>query len=219
MKTIGTIALLTVALFISGAALQAQEDVGRKNDTGMMIADKVIMYIPNRIVELFDIFSLELGSGATAKLGVRLTHAFGIGAGIGPSGKVVKGFNRTYGFALDDGWQAYFLAIGKGDLTREYTVGNLPDFWYIYSGMQTPGESIFANKVKDYWALEVDAAALAVAGGEIRASSAEHRGFLHRYFLLRSARQRLQAAGGLRKFFADAPPPGSVFSVLRREFP
>ena len=161
MKTIGTIALLTVALFISGAALQAQEDVGRKNDTGMMIADKVIMYIPNRIVELFDIFSLELGSGATAKLGVRLTHAFGIGAGIGPSGKVVKGFNRTYGFALDDGWQAYFLAIGKGDLTREYTVGNLPDFWYIYSGMQTPGESIFANKVKDYWALEVDAAALA----------------------------------------------------------
>ena len=159
MKTIGKIALLAVTLFAFGATVQAQ-DVGQKNTTGRVIADKIIMYIPNRIVDFFDIFSLEFGSGATAKLGVRATHAFGIGAGVGPSGKVVKGFNRTYGFALDDGWQAYFLAMGKGDLTREYTIGNLPDFWYIYSGMQMPHESIFADRVKDYWALEVEAAAL-----------------------------------------------------------
>ena len=159
MKTIGKIALLAVTLFAFGATVQAQ-DVGQKNTTGRVIADKIIMYIPNRIVDFFDIFSLEFGSGATAKLGVRATHAFGIGAGVGPSGKVVKGFNRTYGFALDDGWQAYFLAMGKGDLTREYTIGNLPDFWYIYSGMQMPNESIFADRIKDYWALEVEAAAL-----------------------------------------------------------
>ena len=160
MKTIGKIALLTVTLFAFGA-VQAQDEVGQKTTTGRIIADKLIMYIPNRIVELFDIFSLELGSGVTAKLGVRATHAVGIGAGIGPTAKAVKGFNRTYGFALDDGWQAYFLAVGKGDLTREYTVGNVPDFWYIYDGMQMPGEPIFADKVKDYWALEVEAAALA----------------------------------------------------------
>ncbi len=160
MKTIGKIALLAVTLFAFGATVQAQEDVGQKNSTGRIIADKVIMYIPNRLAELLDIFSLELGSGATAKLGVRATHALGIGAGVGPSGKIVKGFNRTYGLALDDGWQAYIVATGKGDLTREYTIGNLPDFWYIYSGMQKPNESIFADKTKDYWALEVEAAAL-----------------------------------------------------------
>ena len=160
MKTIGKIALLTVTLFAFGA-VQAQDNIDQKASTSRIIADKVIMYIPNRIVELFDIFSLELGSGVTAKLGVRLTHAVGIGAGIGPTVKAVKGFNRTYGFALDDGWQAYFLPVGKGDLTREYTIGNVPDFWYIYSGMQTPGEPIFADKIKDYWAIEVEAAALA----------------------------------------------------------
>ena len=94
MKTIGKIALLAVTLFAFGATVQAQ-DVGQKNTTGRVIADKIIMYIPNRIVDFFDIFSLEFGSGATAKLGVRATHAFGIGAGVGPSGKVVKGFNRS----------------------------------------------------------------------------------------------------------------------------
>ena len=31
---------------------------------------------------------------------------------------------------------------------------------YIYSGMQMPNESIFADRIKDYWALEVEAAAL-----------------------------------------------------------
>ena len=162
MKTIGKTALLALVLFAFGAVAQAQDDAAnQKNSMCRIIADKAIMYIPNRIVELFDIFSLELGSGITAKLGVRATHAVGIGAGIGSSAKVAKGFNRTYGVALDDGWQAYFLAVGKGDLTREYTIGNLPDFWYVYNGMQLPSEPIFVEKTKDYWALEVEAAALA----------------------------------------------------------
>ena len=58
MKTIGKIALLAVTLFAFGATVQAQ-DVGQKNTTGRVIADKIIMYIPNRIVDFFDIFSLE----------------------------------------------------------------------------------------------------------------------------------------------------------------
>ena len=53
MKTIGKIALLAVTLFAFGATVQAQ-DVGQKNTTGRVIADKIIMYIPNRIVDFFD---------------------------------------------------------------------------------------------------------------------------------------------------------------------
>ena len=43
MKTIGKIALLTVTLFAFGA-VQAQDDVGQKNSTCRIIADKAIMY-------------------------------------------------------------------------------------------------------------------------------------------------------------------------------
>ena len=161
MKTIGKIALLAVVLCAFGTTVQAQDDIGQKSNTAKVITDKLIMYVPNRIMDLLDIFTFELGTGATAKLSLRATHAFGIGGGIGPTGKIVKGFNRTYGLALDNGYQAFFLAMGKGDITREYTTGNLPDYWYVYNGMQVPSDSIFADKIKDYWALEVEAALLA----------------------------------------------------------
>ncbi|OQA87903.1 MAG: hypothetical protein BWY31_00557 [Lentisphaerae bacterium ADurb.Bin242] len=166
MKKIASAALFAFALFTATACLNAQE--AEKPSWGRIAADKALMYIPNRIVELFDIFSLELESGVTVKCGVRLTHAFGFGAGIGPSGKLSKDFNRTYGTSLNNGYQAYFLALGIGDETREYTYGNLPPYWYQYEGVQLPTDRIFAvEKVKDYWALEAGAAFLVGAKAAI----------------------------------------------------
>ena len=159
MKKIASATVLTLALFAAAACLNAQE--AEKPSVGQVITDKALMYIPNRIVELFDTFSMDIETGATAKFGVRLTHAFGLGAGIGPSGKVSKDFNRTYGCSLNNGYQAYFLALGIGDETREYTTGNLPAYWYQYEGFQIPSDRIFAvEKVKDYWTIEAGATAL-----------------------------------------------------------
>ncbi len=164
MKKVVSAAFIAFAMFTATATLHAQEV--EKPSLEKTITDKVIMYIPNRIVDLFDIFSIEVETGATAKCGFRLTHAFGIGAGIGPSGKLSKDFNRTYGVSLNNGYQAYFLAMGVGDETREYTYGNLPPYWYQYDGFQVPSDRIFAvEKVKDYWCLEAGVSLL--AGGKV----------------------------------------------------
>ncbi len=161
MKRIASAAFIALSMFTASVGLQAQQM--EKPSMEKVITDKIIMYIPNRIVDLFDIFSIEVETGATAKLGFRVTHAFGFGAGIGPSGKLSKDFNRTYGASLNNGYQAYFLAMGVGDETREYTYGNLPPYWYQYDGFQVPSDRIFAEKIKDYWSVEAGASLLAGA--------------------------------------------------------
>jgi len=165
MKTITKVFLLAAVLFCFAAfpasAQNKEEADGSTVVTSRMVADTILMYIPNRIMDLLDIFSIKLGTGATAKLRVRTTHAIGVGFGIGPSGMVEWGYGRRYGAALDTFNEIFFLADGYYDLKREYTHGNLTEFWYEAQGMQFPGDALFTqHKACDYWALELEAAAL-----------------------------------------------------------
>ena len=165
MKTSTKVFLLAAVLFCFAAfPASAQDKVeadGNTVVTSRMVADTILMYIPNRIMDLLDIFSIKLESGATAKLRVRTTHAIGLGFGVGPAGMVEWGYARRYGAALDTFNEIFFLADGYYDLKREYTHGNLTEFWYEDQGMQFPGDALFTqHKACDYWALELEVAAL-----------------------------------------------------------
>ena len=165
MKTSTKVFLLAAVLFcftaFPASAQNKVEADGNTVITSRMVADTILMYIPNRIMDLLDIFSIKLGTGATAKLRVRTTHAIGFGYGIGPSGMVEWGYGRRYGAALETFNEIFFLADGYYDLKREYSHGNLTDFWYEKQGMQFPGDPLFTqHKACDYWALELEAAAL-----------------------------------------------------------
>ena len=43
--------------------------------------DKVTLYFPNRILDILDVFSLNIGVGLTAHAGLRATHEVAIGGG------------------------------------------------------------------------------------------------------------------------------------------
>ena len=55
--------------------------------TGMELqaqwVDKVTLYVPNRILDLLDVFSLDIGGGPAARAELRLTHAVQGGGGFG----------------------------------------------------------------------------------------------------------------------------------------
>lgn len=52
---------------------------------------KLLMYIPNRLLDLLDIVTIELKSGAVIGAEARVTRAFGIGGEVGTYGSALKG--------------------------------------------------------------------------------------------------------------------------------
>ena len=79
--------------------------------TGMELqaqwVDKVTLYVPNRILDLLDVFSLDIGGGPAARAELRLTHAVQGGGGFGYTANLVKDTNRQYGYAMQNGWSGH----------------------------------------------------------------------------------------------------------------
>lgn len=157
---ISVVAAAITLMTVFSASAQRNLDVSENPSFGRIAADKILMYIPNRFMDLMDIFSIKLGTGVTSKLKVRLTHAFGIGYGIGPAGSVEWSYGRRFGTSLDKGKEIFFLGDGFYDIHREFSTGTLEDYWYQSKGMQWPEDPVFSrDKAFDYWAIEVEAAA------------------------------------------------------------
>ena len=126
------------------------------------IADKLLLYIPNRIIDFMDMFSLNLGFGPKIKAEFRVTRAFSFGSGIGVSALMVKDYNRQYGFALENGWDGYFTCVFAEDTERKPTTRLVKEFWYHEAGFPNPNSEIYNiyTGARDYWELGVDAAFL-----------------------------------------------------------
>lgn len=159
MKKSALVILFAGMMLGPGAQLAAAETC--KPAFGTVVLDKLLMYFPNRLMDCLDIITGSLETGPQGKIGIRFTHAFGFGAEAGYAGKLTKGFNRTVGGSLNEDNQAYFCCVGVGNVMQECAFGNLPEYWYHYSGMLLPdNQLVFQSGDKDYWALEFKAAAL-----------------------------------------------------------
>ena len=148
---ISVMAVVITLMTVFSASAQRNIDVSEEPSMGRIVADKILMYIPNRFMDLMDIFSLKLGTGAT-----------GIGYGIGPTGSVEWSYGRRLGTSLDQGKEIFFLSDGYYNIQREFSTGTLEDYWYQSQGMQWPEDPVFSkDKAFDYWAVEVEVAAFA----------------------------------------------------------
>ena len=172
-KSFWGIAAAIVMLF-AGSDLHAQYTV--EPSTSRVIADKILMYIPNRLADLADIISIDLEAGTAAKFGINLTHAFGVGAGYGNTGKISWNYGRKYGTGISTVSQAWFLAAAKGTLMQDCIYGNLNEYDFSYSGFRAPWDPAFVKKYQDYWALDVTGVLL--AGGRIAIHPVELADFI-----------------------------------------
>lgn len=129
------------------------------------IQGKLLMYIPNRFVDLFDIFSVSLDMGVAAGITARLTYGFGLVGEAGSTASLIKGYNRQYGAALTEGYYGQFLFPMKTNLLRTTTYGYVNTFWIEGWNYPFPSNPVFERKTGafDYWAIEVGAICLAGA--------------------------------------------------------
>lgn len=119
-------------------------------------AEKLALYLPNRILDALDMFSVNLGIGPTVEARLMGTRAVDVGAGISLCNyKLYKDFNRQYGFGVEDGWYWSFISVGE----EEFGVrdGSLMIDKYVEcrAGVPSPEMRIyhFLTGARDYWAI------------------------------------------------------------------
>ncbi|MFA7230353.1 MAG: hypothetical protein WC071_03700 [Victivallaceae bacterium] len=117
------------------------------------VVDSICLYIPNRILDTFDIFTLNVGFGPVARAELRFTRAVAFGGGIGFTAKAIKDYNRQYGAALQNGWNGSFLCIDAEDTSRKPTTRLVKEYWEHNEGFPSPEDRIydFYTGARDYW--------------------------------------------------------------------
>lgn len=117
--------------------------------------DTLLLYIPNRIVDTADIFSLTLGFGPVIGVEGQVTKYCAIGGEVGPTVQMIKGINRQYGFAKQSGWDVGFLMISAENRERVDSVGSVKNYYYYSTGVpcidKIPYD--FYDGSKDFWAI------------------------------------------------------------------
>ena len=143
--------LLTLAIVVSAFfGTQTHAEWITKDNIG----EKLLFYIPNRIVDALDTFSVSLGFGPVIEARLMATRAIDVGAGIGMAAKAYKLHNRQYGFGVEDGWYWSFICIGEEDFSVFESVGTVQMFDETRTGFPEPTQRVydFFDGARDYWA-------------------------------------------------------------------
>ena len=116
--------------------------------------DKVTLYFPNRILDIMDVFTLNLGVGLTAHASLRVTHEAEIGGGFSATAQMVKDHNRQYGFARRNGVYSGFGPYVATDMVRRPAYLLAKEYWWDKEGLVTPSDEVpFLPKegAVDFW--------------------------------------------------------------------
>ena len=115
--------------------------------------DRISLYFPNRILDILDAFSLNIGLGLTAHASLRVTHELEIGGGISNTGQMVKDYNRQYGFASRNGYYSGIGPFVSTNMERRPAVLLVKEYWWDKDGLVTPSDEHFLPKegAVDFW--------------------------------------------------------------------
>ena len=115
--------------------------------------DKVTLYFPNRVLDLLDSFSLNIGVGLTAHASLRATHEVEIGGGFSATAQMIKDQNRQYGFARRNGVYSGIGPIVAVDMERRPAFLLAKEYFWDKDGLVSPSDEWFLPKegVFDFW--------------------------------------------------------------------
>ena len=149
MKKIVVLAMMVMVLGTSSVV---------KADAG----GTILLYIPNRIVDVMDMFSLTLGFGPAIGAKAQVTKYLALGGEVGPTAQIVKGINRQYGLTKQSGWDASFLMISAENREREGSIGSVKDYYYYSTGVPSIDKIPYDlhNGAMDFWSVGGKVAAL-----------------------------------------------------------
>ena len=151
---------------------------------GATLEERLVFYIPNRIIDALDTFSVALGFGPTVEARLMATRAIDVGAGIGWTAKGYKIHNRQYGFGLEEGWYWSFICLGEEDFSVFESVGFVSKYTETRAGFPEPTQRVydFFDGARDYWAF--GGALGLLVDGELYVHPVELADFILGFFLI-----------------------------------
>lgn len=169
------LSLAVGAMLLCGAEMKASDST---------VMEKVVLYLPNRIVDAFDCFTLNLGVGPVIRGELMCTRAALVGGSYGMTTKLYKDHNRQYGVGIDTGWYWSLAFLGEENMRRDRAAGLVKSYWEAHAGFPVPTQRIYdiQEGARDYW--QVGGALGALIEGEVYLHPVEGFDFVAGFFLL-----------------------------------
>lgn len=146
--------LLVILMFCLAFSGVARADMVPGRDTNW--GEKLALYIPNRLLDALDLFSVTLGVGPVVEARLMGTRLADIGAGFSATTyKLYKDHNRQYGIGVEEGWYWSFIFVGE----EEYALreGSLLVDKYVEcrAGVPNPEMRVYNyfEGPRDFWAI------------------------------------------------------------------
>ena len=131
--------VIIAVLALAPAAVRADEPIMTRGE----LKDKLLLYIPNRIMDLLDIFSVNIGVGPVAEARLMATRYCDVGAGIGITAKLYKDFNRQYGLGLEEGWYWSFIFVSEEQYALTESLGSVKLYSENRTGVPMPDTNTY----------------------------------------------------------------------------
>ena len=119
------------------------------------LPEKLVFYIPNRLIDALDTFSVNLGAGLVAQARLMCTRAIDVGAGWGTTAKLYKSHNRQYGVGIEEMWYYSLISIGEEHYSMLNNSAWVDNYVEMRSGVPDPTVRTydFFKGPRDYWAI------------------------------------------------------------------
>ena len=159
---------------------------------GADFTEKLLFYVPNRIVDALDCFSLNLGVGLGVRAELQGTRAVTVGGGIQDNVfTLYKDYNRQYGGGIQSGWY-WSLIAGEEDMRRDPVFGWVRPYWDSFgwvdgdfsAGIPSPEGRSYdpIDGARDYW--QIGGALGGLIFGEVYLHPIEGFDFVLGFFLI-----------------------------------
>ncbi len=111
------------------------------------------LYLPNRVLDCIDVFTVNVGAGPMAEAQLMATRAVNGGFGVGKAYMMYWDYNRQFGFGTQSGFWWSLVCIGEEDWQREGATSLVRDYRESVSGIQLPRERNYRwpDGERDYW--------------------------------------------------------------------
>ena len=113
-----------------------------------------LMYLPNRMIDLSDIITINGGVGPEASLEVTFTKWGQFGGSYGDRYFIEKGFNRQCGGGYSSGYNGAFICWGSEEQIVDYVFGTVRPYVNLNennSSIPCPYKEPYKGKVVDFW--------------------------------------------------------------------
>lgn len=120
---------------------------------------KIVYYIPNRLIDVTDIFTISGGFGPEFSLYTRCTNYIQFGGASGEKYYLTKGFHRQYGGAKFEGSNFGLFPVSTDSVFIDDTFGTVVSTTYEKKDFNIPSffNDYYTEKTADFWATEVRA--------------------------------------------------------------